>query len=575
MYTSTIIRNGLLSTFVAASLLASMGLCWHEHWDCLQGKWIACTIVLCGAFIVLLKGRVQKDKFLYLLFATLIGCQISDILANSISIANLLWGLALLSFVSLCKEITNKSWLFIVAICNLLILTMSILQYAIVSIPFSLQILDNPAGNASALVMGICCILPHDFSIRHFSNRWFSVVIVILLSCVVILSGALLYNCSRTGFVALFLSFSIYLVSFFKNKLSRKHWILVAIASSIVLFLLISQLYLRNPYSVEGRFLTYHVSAQMITIHPWLGWGSNAINAHYMASQANYLQTLSPNHIYHTLAGDVVRPFNEILNGLMQYGIVNILLFLIVFLYIWKRITSTQRMELLPILTAWIALGMSSYPSYYPYACLLLAGSFGNVLHAEEQTSHTRVKEISSTKCKRYMIFTILLLSTYAAAVQWYKEYTKETWLDNDAAEINSASDANTATLPSIISDDIDVLYALSVDLNLEGKPQRSQAVLAKLRGRLQNYDTELIAGDNALSLQQWHDAEKHFQLAHAMIPVRFMPLFGQMQVYSLSGDSVKARNVALKIIRKKVKVDSDDIHDIKAKALKILKARE
>ena len=210
MYTSTIIRSGLLSTFVAASLLASMGLCWHEHWDCLQGKWIACTIVLCGAFIVLLKGRVQKDKFLYLLFATLIGCQISDILANSISIANLLWGLALLSFVSLCKEITNKSWLFIVAICNLLILTMSILQYAIVSIPFSLQILDNPAGNASALVMGICCILPHDFSIRHFSNRWFSVVIVILLSCVVILSGALLYNCSRTGFIALFLSFSIY-----------------------------------------------------------------------------------------------------------------------------------------------------------------------------------------------------------------------------------------------------------------------------------------------------------------------------------------------------------------------------
>lgn len=147
--------------------------------------------------------------------------------------------------------------------------------------------------------------------------------------------------------------------------------------------------------------------------------------------------------------------------------------------------------------------------------------------------------------------------------------------MDNDAAEINSASDANTATLPSIISDDIDVLYALSVDLNLEGQPQRSQAVLAKLRGRLQNYDTELIAGDNALSLQQWHDAEKHFQLAHAMIPVRFMPLFGQMQVYSLSGDSVKARNVALKIIRKKVKVDSEDIHDIKAKALKILKARE
>lgn len=40
-----------------------------------------------------------------------------------------------------------------------------------------------------------------------------------------------------------------------------------------------------------------------------------------------------------------------------------------------------------------------------------------------------------------------------------------------------------------------------------------------------------------------------------------------------MDGDLLRARSVALKITRKKAKIDSEDIHDIKAKARKVLKA--
>lgn len=157
--------------------------------------------------------------------------------------------------------------------------------------------------------------------------------------------------------------------------------------------------------------------------------------------------------------------------------------------------------------------------------------------------------------------------------MQVYKANAKDAWMGKNTAEDEFHPSIDTNSLPPFLTDDIDVLYTLSVNLNLEGEPQKSQEVLDKLKGHLQNYDTELLAGDNALSLHQWDAAEKHFLLAHHMVPARFMPLYGQMQVYLEHGDLLRARSVALKITRKKAKIDSEDIHDIKAKARKVLKA--
>lgn len=566
----TIIRRSFLSVSVMATILSSMGLCWQSNLDCQYGKWLACAIVFFSTFIALFGDKINENKCLCFLIFILIGCLISDIHANSVSLSNLTWGFALLSFFVLCQGITSKGWIGIVITCNLIVLALIILQAIGVYMPFQLQLFDNPAGKASALVMGVCCILP-NVSFNNLGKQRLPIIIMVLFACVVLLSGILLYHCSRTGFIALCLSISIYLICLVRHKLSRWQWMLIAIATFLTFSILASQLYLRNPDSVKGRFLTYQVNALMIADHPWLGWGSNAINAHYMVAQAKFLQTLAHNHIYNTLAGDIVRPFNEVLNWVMCYGIINLMLVIVSFFSIWKSLTSCQKVKILPAIAAWFTLGISSYPSYYPYACFLLAGSLGNIFHSE--TGSLRIQKSSIARYKKYIILAVLLICTLIASMQVYKANAKDAWMGKNMAEDEFHPSIDTNSLPPCLTDDIDVLYTLSVNLNLEGEPQKSQEVLDKLKGHLQNYDTELLAGDNALSLHQWDAAEKHFLLAHHMVPARFMPLYGQMQVYLEHGDLLRARSVALKITRKKAKIDSEDIHDIKAKARKVLKA--
>lgn len=570
----TIIRSTFLSASVMATLLFSMGLCWQSNLDCQYGKWLACAIVFFATFIALLVSKIQENKCLYFLIPILIGCLISDVIASSDCFSNLTWGLALLFFIILCQGITSKVWIGIVMICNLIVLVLFILQTIGVYIPFQLQLFDNPAGIASALVMGACCILP-SISFSKLSHRHgCSITITMLFTCTVLLFGILLYHSSRTGFIALCLSIiSIYLICLVRHNLSRGQWILIAFATTFAFCLLASQLYLRNPDSVKGRFLTYQVNALMIAEHPWLGWGSNAINAHYMIAQAKFLQTLPHDHIYNTLAGDIVRPFNEVLNWVMCYGIINLMLVITSSVCIWKNLKSSQKAKIIPIIAAWLTLGISSYPSYYPYACFLFAGSLGNIFHSEAQTLRKRESSVSNNK--KCILLAILLTSALAATMQVYKANAKDAWMSKNTAEGEFLPSVDTSSLSPCLSNDIDVLYTLSVNLNLEGEPQKSQEVLAKLKDHLQNYDTELLAGDNALSLHQWDAAEGYFLLAHHMVPARFMPLYGQMQVYLENGNLIKARNIALKITHKKVKIDSEDIHNIKAKARKVLKAQD
>ncbi len=297
-------RSTFFSMSVIATLLSSMGLCRLSNLDCQYGRWFACMVVFLATFILLLDKRVQENKILYLLIPIIIGCLFSDIHAHSVSFSSLIWGIALALFVVLCREITGKVWICIAMTCNLIVIMLIVLQCAGVYMPFQFQLFDNPAGKASALVMGICCVLP-NISFSHLGKHWLSITTAVIFSCAVLLSGILLYHCSRTGFIALCLSISIYLIRLFSHKLFRRQWLSVAIAMTLSLCIITSQLYLRNPDSVKGRFLTYQVSTLMIADHPWLGWGSNALNADYMTAQARFLQTLAPNHIYNTLASDI------------------------------------------------------------------------------------------------------------------------------------------------------------------------------------------------------------------------------------------------------------------------------
>lgn len=121
------------------------------------------------------------------------------------------------------------------------------------------------------------------------------------------------------------------------------------------------------------------------------------------------------------------------------------------------------------------------------------------------------------------------------------------------------------------LREDTDVGYAYAAALNFSGRPIESLSVLQSLQERLLNYDTELLAGDDELTLGHWASAQKHFETAHHMVPIRFMPLYGLMQVHQGQGNTSQAMSVARHILRKPVKVPSEDVRFVKEEAIKLL----
>lgn len=563
------IRKCIIPILVLSILLSSMGFCFSANYDCQQGKWMACTLIFFATLIALFKNPFHHTRINYSLLPIIACSQVADLFSQCWTISSLTWILAIFCFVILCQRITNIEWFYTIAISLLVVLSMDFFRSCGVNESWGLQIFDNSAGEASSLVMGLSCMMITMPSLRKISSVRIHMIEITMISCMALPSIALLFSHSRTGFVASLLSIAIFFAFQLKSKISPKIWFAFGVGICLSAICIATLLYFRNPNSVRGRFLTYQVVLQMIAEHPWLGWGSNALDAHYMASQARFLHFLSDSHIYRWLAGDVVRPFNEILNGLMCYGFTCMLVAICMILLIWKNLAQSQRCKILPVLIAWTALGMTSYPSYYPYACLLLAGSFGNLFKEEGRMVHPQGTIISKNE-KTFSLF-ILVGGIYMAILQVYKAQVKEEWLERFATEDCVSSFDSQAEIPSIISKDIDVRYTYAVNLNLSGEYSKSQDVLNSLKGELQSYDTEILAGDNTLSMHQWNAANQHFQLAHEMVPVRFMPLFGQMQVCLSRGDSIGAHQIAKAILLKKVKIDSEDIHFIKSEARKAL----
>lgn len=117
----------------------------------------------------------------------------------------------------------------------------------------------------------------------------------------------------------------------------------------------------------------------------------------------------------------------------------------------------------------------------------------------------------------------------------------------------------------------IETLYEEAASLNLNGRYHESDSVLITCQKYFNNYDTELLAADNALQQEKYKQAIPHLVMAHNMIPNRFYPLYGLMLCYEEVFPS-KAYCVAQEIRQKEIKVPSPDVDMIRAEAASYIK---
>lgn len=144
-------------------LLLSIGLCWHQDAGCQTGKW--CATLMLWAMVVMtnqsMASHVVQCRHLLISFFFLLGwCQVADVLSGCWDAQHLLWGMTLAVSFLMGRRLNARYIQKNAFVLTILTLVSLALPYTGLQYPVSIQLFDNPAGEAAALVMGWTCALP-------------------------------------------------------------------------------------------------------------------------------------------------------------------------------------------------------------------------------------------------------------------------------------------------------------------------------------------------------------------------------------------------------------------------------
>lgn len=421
---------------------------------------------------------------------------------------------------------------------------------------------DNVAGYVSCL----CIALP--FAIYLCSEIDKRLRLLGRIAVTVMALGVLL-SCSRAGWVTLLVLAFLYLIIVYrpKNRWRRTLCIVLLTLSSVAI---LSWGYIQKQDSADGRWLIWKNGIEMFKDAPLFGHGYNAVEKEYMDYQTAYLQQHADSKDAY-VADNVKHLFCEPLEIAVRYGLLGCLLlsaliYTILRLYFQQK--TREKTTALFSLVALAVFSLFSYPTTYPFTWLMIATDIVILLGEEK-------RKALEQRCKNYrhivtLTLTIISLglllavvNRYRAETRWAKAYTHAVAGKDMLSEYES--------LYTVKGCDPYFLYNYAAELHLRGQYQRSIAVAQECTNYWADYDLELLLGLNHIELGEYVQAEQHLMQAHNMCPSRFEPLYQLVQVKQKQDLQQEARKLALQILRKKVKVPSADVEDIKSEMKFIL----
>lgn len=420
---------------------------------------------------------------------------------------------------------------------------------------------DNPAGIAATLSMGFPIGL--NLFMREKEKRiivFFGLVLIIIS---IVLSG------SRTGILAIFFSSVVFVFSqrsVMRGIIRQRAFIPVLILALPLFFYAGFVLYCYKEDSVKGRMLIWSVSANMIKEHPIVGHGAGAFRAKYMDYQAMYFKDY-PESSHKLLADNTIHPFNEAVKIAVEFGGIGLLFVFIIVSYLARRLWILQRDKrrlVLGGMTSFFVFASFSYPlAYFPVILFLLFYLLPVVFAKEKRRINTAcimvLRVILAVVC---VFFLFLIFRQMHYEIKWRR------------ISLRALNGHTTEVLPlyeelymTSLKCNPYFLYNYGAELNVAGRFEKSNDILAECMESYKDYDLEMIMGDNYYKSGQINKAIRKYQHASDMIPSRFLPLFHLFEIYREMDRSDLARSVAEKITGKTVKIPSGTISHIKMEA--------
>ena len=407
---------------------------------------------------------------------------------------------------------------------------------------------DNVAGLSSLLVFS----LPFGFYSSRSSNSiiryisWVSLAINIM--CIILTT-------SRAAIISgLIIAFFILI-----NKLKSKRLIITGVFISLLIAISFS-LYSLKKDSADGRVLIWTCTYHIISKSPWIGHGTYGFLKNYMNEQAEYFRN-HPESNYSVLADDVKVPFNEFLHLWVNHGIIALALVIVLSAFcvkFWRTRRNDKSLISIACLLSIAIFSMFSYPFKYPHTICLSLISLLTLIYNSKVFSMLIIRNGIIIMIACCLIASIPITSRMLAEIKWCKVANRS------LCGMTEKMLPEYKSLYSELQSDPLFLYNYAAELNVVGLYDKSMSICEECENMMSDYFLELLKADNLKHLKHYDEAKTCLQKASNMCPNRFTPLFELFKLYETTGESALMEKTGQALLKKDVKIHSNEIVRIK-----------
>lgn len=323
-------------------------------------------------------------------------------------------------------------------------------------------------------------------------------------------------------------------------------------------------LYFVKRGSADGRSLIWMASLTSWCHDLWLGVGVGGFR-HACAEGIAEMWYANPDSELFASAGVADYAYNALVKVLVEQGLVGALLWIAITVLAMRRLCQ-RSVSLFMAMVSLIVFSMFSYPfELLPYrvvAVMVFAWSESG----EKSGLCLRINKISCT---------FLCLMAIAFSLFLNVEITERITRDKEASLFTEMR--NSAFLPDYYEllpceiDNSQYLFDFAKTLRDEKRYEDSNAILRQGTRVSADPMFYIIMGNNYCDEQLYDLAKGAYEKAHSIMPNRLYPMYQLMMMYAEKGDKALANDMAERIRRSYVKIESEATKQMQEKADSIL----
>lgn len=326
-----------------------------------------------------------------------------------------------------------------------------------------------------------------------------------------------------------------------------------------------------RPASANGRMFIWKVTSGMIQENLINGIGFDRFKSHYMLEQASFFSKY-PCSLEADFAGNTVFCFNEFLQHFAENGLIGIALLLGVLICICLIHSHGAAIPKISLISIGI-FSLFSYTSYILALKIMITVNlaFLSVLMQNNKCSYKLLMQKGVTFVFGLIIVGLILWSMLF--IYSYHRAWRNWTVANEAYQMYDykKSVKYYGLIWSEFKCNGDYLTQYGKALEMASYTRSAIDVSLRAKRYFPNVITYISLGNCYKSIEKFQDAEKAYLTAWYMNPSKFYPKYLLAKMYDEIGEKTKARIIASELLRKKVKIHSETIDDIKDEMKNIL----